>query len=331
MLQGETMKTLPLIMFTTGALLFSTFTQAANLPGPVVETDWLEKNQKDVVILEIRQDVKSFTSKPVFAKDSNSGKLVLKKVAGHIPDSVLIDYKGLRTNKKIDGLTVQKMMVGKSSFEKLMQDAGVNQDSTVVIVSKGESNADVTMATRFYWQMKYYGHDNMAILNGGMAQWLTDNRKISISAHKVKQPGNWTASAERNEILATSQDVEAAVKEKAQLVDTRDLAAYFGTYYKKSYVYDAGHIPGAKSYPNELLSSNMPAKFLPASDSKTLLQQMGLNPDKQAITYCNSGHLASGSWFVMSEILGNKNVKLYDGSMHQWTLEKRAVVKMKME
>ena len=324
------MKTLSLLFLACCTLLFSTFAQAVNLPGPIVETDWLAKNMKDVTILEIRADVKSFTQKPVFTKDKKSGKLKLKKVAGHIPGSILVDYKTLRADKKINGRTVQKMIVDKAAFEKVMQDAGVNQNSKVVIVYKGTGNLDMTMATRFYWQMKYYGFDNMAILNGGMAQWLVDMRKVSTAASKSKK-GNWKATAERNDILATSQDVENAVKSKEQLVDTRPLGLYLGTWYKKSYVYDSGHIPGAKPFPNELLASNMPARFYKAAETKTLLEQMGVKPDKQAITYCNSGHLASGSWFMMSEVLGNKHVKLYDGSMHEWTLEKHPVVKMKME
>ena len=319
------------ILFTA-ALTFvaSNMAHAGSLPGPLVETDWLAKNQKNVLVLEIRADVKSFTAKPVFAKDKKTGKDKLKKVAGHIPGSVLVNYKDLRKDKTIDGRKVQKMLVDKADFEKVMQSAGANKDSAIVIVSKGENNLDLTMATRFYWQMKYYGHDNMAILNGGMAQWIMDGRKVSSQGGKAKQ-GNWVATAERNEILATSKDVEATVKAKGQLVDTRPISLYLGTWRKKSYVYDDGHIPGAKPYPNELLSSNMPAKFLTKSDSKSLFEQMGITTDKNSITYCNSGHLATGSWFVLSEILGNKNVKMYDGSMHQWTLEKHDVTKMKME
>ncbi|MDH5599878.1 MAG: rhodanese-like domain-containing protein, partial [Gammaproteobacteria bacterium] len=130
---------------------------------------------------------------------------------------------------------------------------------------------------------------------------------------------------------ATSEEVATAIKDKAQLVDTRMISLYLGTWRKKSYVFANGHIPGAKSYPNELLTSTMPAKFISNADSKAMFLQLGINPDEKAITYCNSGHLATGSWFVLSELMGNKNVKLYDGSMHQWTLEKRDVVKLKME
>ena len=91
-------------------------------------------------------------------------------------------------------------------------------------------------------------------------------------------------------------------------------------------------IPGAKPYPNELfVAAGGPAKFLPTPQLKDLAKQMGVKTDAKTITYCNSGHLASGGWFMMHELMGNKNVKLYDGSMHEWTLEKHPVTAMKME
>ena len=304
--------------------------QALEITQPLVDTGWLAKNKNSIVILDIRKDVKSFASKPVFKKDKKSGKSKLIKVAGHIPGSVLVDYKKIRGAKTINGRKVIKMILGKKAFEKLMQVSGVNKNSAVVIVSRGMDNGDMTMATRLYWTMKYYGHDNMAILNGGVAQWLKDKHKVTNKAVKIKK-GNWLATAERNKILATSEEVATAIKDKAQLVDTRMISLYLGTWRKKSYVFANGHIPGAKSYPNELLTSTMPAKFISNADSKAMFLQLGINPDEKAITYCNSGHLATGSWFVLSELMGNKNVKLYDGSMHQWTLEKRDVVKLKME
>jgi len=324
------MNILRILFITITSFFVVNIAAAVNLPGPLVETDWLANNMKEVVVLDVRKDIKSFTKKPVFKKNKKSGKLKLRKVAGHIPGSILVNYKTLRTKIKINGRMVKKMRVGKSAFEKVMRKAGVNKDSKVVIVYKGENNGQLTMATRFYWQIKYYGFDNMAILNGGMAQWIIDKRKVSTKPTKAKK-GNWVATAERNEILATSKDVEAAVKNKEQLVDTRSISLYLGTWRKKSYVYANGHIPGAKAFPNELLSSKMPAKFLKISDSKSLFKQLGIAVDKKSITYCNSGHLATGSWFVLSELMGNKNVKMYDGSMHQWTLEKHDVTKLKME
>ena len=137
------------LFISTMGLFWVNITLAASLPGPLVETDWLANNQNNVVILEIRQDIKSFTKKPVYKKDKKTGKSKLIKVGGHIPGSILVNYKKLRSNKKINGRTVQKMMVSKASFEKLMQSSGVNKDSAVVIVSKGEGRNDTILSSSF--------------------------------------------------------------------------------------------------------------------------------------------------------------------------------------
>ena len=304
---------------------------AISVPGPLVETSWLAENKKDIVILDIRQDIKSFNKKSLFKLDKKKKKKSLVKVGGHIPGAVLVNYKKIRGQQMIGGRKVIKMNLTKAAFEKLMQSSGVNKDSAVVIMSKGRDNEDMTMATRLYWSMKYYGHENMAILNGGMAQWVLDKRKVSIKKSKAKK-GNWQATAERQSVLANSQDVLNALDDKkTQVIDARALSLYLGTWRKKSYVFANGHIPGAKNYPHELLTSYMPAKFIDNNMTKSMLHELGINANETAVAYCNSGHLATGIWFVMSELMGNKKVKLYDGSMHQWTLEKRPVVKMKME
>lgn len=304
---------------------------AVELPGPLVDTAWLAKHHKQVVILDVRADVKSYTQAPVYAKDKKTGKQVLAKVGGHIPGAVLVNYKHVRANRKIGNMEVDYVIPTKSAFEKLVQDAGVNRDSTVIIATKGVNNLDMTMATRMYWQLKYYGDDKIAILNGGLAAWLKDGHKVVTSASKTKH-GNWLATAERKELLATSQDVAKAVADKnVQLVDNRPLNQYLGVA-KKPYVYNYGHIAGAKSYPNELfVAAGKPATFLTTPQLKELAKQMGVKSDAKTITYCNSGHLASGGWFIMHELLGNKHVKLYDGSMHEWTKEHHPVTAMKME
>jgi len=324
----RTFKVLAILFVISGMLAV---VKAASLPGPLVDTDWLAKNKSDVVILDVRKDVKSFTAKPIWRKDKKTGKKILAKVAGHIPGASLVNYKYVRDKITIGGKSVTRMVPPTFAFEKLMQEAGVNNNSAIVIVSKGAGNGDMTMATRVYWQLKYFGHDNMAILNGGMGQWLVDGRKV-VSNKAVAKKGNWKSTATRKEILATSEDVAAAVKAKSQLMDTRAISLYLGTWHKKSYVYAKGHIPGAKSFPNELLTNpTAPAKFVATKQLKSMMEQMGFDTKAKTITYCNSGHLATGTWFVLSELLGNKQSKMYDGSMHQWTLEKRPTVSMKME
>ena len=308
------------------------YSQAADSPNmPLVETDWLAENIDHVVILDIRADKKSFTTEPVFNKDKKTGKKWLARVGSHIPDAQLILYKNVRGDRSIDGRTIKHMAVTSEKFEKIMRDAGVNQDSHVIITTNAESGFDLTMASRMYWQIKYYGHDDVSMLNGGTAQWIIDGHNISTSASKSK-PGNWNAQPEVNAIFADSEEVNAAINNATtQLVDVRPLGQYLGTF-KSGKAKAKGHIPTAKVFPIDLLSSrSTPVKFSSANELKQLSKALDIDDQKPLITYCNSGHMASGSWFAFHEILGNSNVKLYDGSMHQWTHENRPVVSMVVE
>lgn len=301
------------------------------LPGPLVDTDWLGQHLDDVKILDVRQDIESFTRKAVLVRKRFTGALRLRRSGAHIPGSVLVDFLNIRTSREIADRNVRYMLPDKSEFEALMRDWGINKDDAIIITSPGGGNGDVTMATRLYWQIKYFGHDRVAILDGGVAQWLLEEKPASIQATKPEK-GNWLATDARDSIFASSDDVVNAIQNNtAQLVDTRSLGFYLGSI-KQSYVRKKGHIPGAKIFPNELLTdAGVGAYFTDAEDIQKMAAELNINTSKDIITYCNSGQLASASWFVFSELLGNKNVKLYDGSMHQWSIEKRPVKTMKME
>jgi thiosulfate/3-mercaptopyruvate sulfurtransferase len=125
--------------------------------------------------------------------------------------------------------------------------------------------------------------------------------------------------ADSNEVAAASQS--------GQLVDARVASQYYGLN-KRDYVYGYGHVANAHLVSPDVLSrsSQGVAYFYPAKTYASLFSAAGVDPSKATVTYCNSGHLASGPWFILSEIVGNQQVRLYDGSMHQWTLEKRPTV-----
>jgi thiosulfate/3-mercaptopyruvate sulfurtransferase len=302
---------------------------AVQLPGPLVEPGWLAAHLDEVVVLDVRKDVKSFTAKARLAKDKKTGKLSIVAVGGHIPGAGLVDYKKVRATRVINGRKVSGVVPAAADFQALMQAAGVNKGDTVVVTSKGMNALDMTMATRLYWQIKYFGDDQVALLNGGMAQWILEGRPLTTSS-PVK-PGNWVAGAPRSDLVATSDDVSAALdKGSMQLVDNRALQQYIGVS-KKSSVKAKGHIPGAKSFPFELLLRGTPSRFVAIDELKQLNSAMGVKANQPSINYCNTGHLASGGWFVLHELLGNKQAKLYDGSMLEWTLEKQPVKAMVME
>jgi len=314
------------------ALVLSvTSVQAFEVPGPLVNSSWLNQHKNKVVILDVRKDTKSFTAKP-----KKSGGIAgmqgcgAKKgsgihVAGHIPGANLVSWKKVRAKRTVDGVDLIKLVPTKSEMEKLMRGHGVNSDSAVVISMKGTKSKDVTFATRLYWQMKYWGHDNVAVLDGGTAAWSAAGYPVSRDKSRPNK-GNWNAKSPRTSMLASTADVEKAISDNVQIIDSRTDDFYLGSTYKKKYVYAAGHIPKAKVFPHSLIvNGDTAATFVPTSKVVAMMRAKGLNPDVPTVTYCDSGHLSTGQWFIMHELLGNKNVKQYDGSMHEWTKLKKPV------
>lgn len=312
-------------------LMCSPYAHALDVPGPLVDTDWLEKNIQQVKILDIRENLESFTESAVLVRKRFTGDLRIRRLGAHIPGAALVDFLNIRTSRDIDDRRVRYMLPEVSEFEELMKSWGVNDDDAIIIIYPGMSNSDATMATRLYWQIKFFGHENVAILNGGMARWLLEERAATLEDPGIVA-GNWAARAINQSIYADSKDVTDAISSKGVLlVDTRGPGLYLGAF-KQPYVRESGHIPGAKIFPNELLTSNRPpVLFADPGDIRRLADALGIDPDREMITYCNSGQWASGSWFIFHELLGNKNARVYDGSMHQWALERRAITQMKME
>lgn len=296
-------------------LCLSSTSALAAVPGPIVSTDWLSKNMGSVVILDVRKDTDSF---------SFSDK-------GHIPGAILVSYAEVNGTIKKNGVELRQMVPTAKAFSALMQSRGVNSDSSIVIASRGEKPDHVFQATRLHWVLKYFGHDDVALLDGGTAKWASEERPMTTDFSDVK-PGNFTARAARTEIRATTEQVAEASKTRSSTIhDARGLDQYLGMRYKKGFVSKAGHVPSAKLATGSIfISDKGPITFLSSDKIKAAIAGLKAD-DGNAIAYCNDGQYASGLWFVMHELAGNKKAKLYDGSMHAWTMTGHDTVKMKME
>jgi thiosulfate/3-mercaptopyruvate sulfurtransferase len=278
------------------------------------------------VIIDVRPDAKNFYAQPIIQLDKKTGKQQLIKVGGHIPGARHIPYNNIRTTRIINGLKINNLIPAKEQFEALLQKAGVNANSQIVIVTNAEDGSDLNAAARMYWQIKYYGHDDLAILDGGMAQWILEGREVHNQIAEYES-GDWRATRQRDELLATSEEVAQAIENNdIQIIDVRPLSQYLGVNNTK------GHIPTAKYFPVEFISSGrLPVKFVTKPELSELAHAFNANTKGEVITYCNSGHMASGSWFVMHALLGNQMTALYDGSMTQWNAEKRPTVRMQLQ
>lgn len=303
--------------------------QAVELPGPLVSADWLAEHAAEVTILDVRDDLESFAKAPEFETDKKTGQKKLSEFGGHVPGSLSIDFAKIRAERQIDGRAVKAMLPERAVFETLLRTAGVASDKPIVIVSPGQSTEDLDEAARTYWSLKYYGEDHLAILDGGVSGWIDAGREVGTGPAPTVA-GDWSATAERKALLADSAEVAKARTRKVQLVDARPLPFYLGLQ-KKPVVSAAGHIDGAVNLAVDVIAapSGGAVRFLAPDQYRAVFRELKVSTKAPSITYCNTGHLASGAWFVMSELLGNKSVKLYDGSMHEWTLEGHPLVGLK--
>lgn len=297
---------------------------AVTLPGPLVTPAWLQQHRSDVNVVDVREDVASFTTAPKVTIEN--GKKSLSAFGGHIPGALLLDFAKVRTTRNMDGRELKWMLPARADFQALMRGIGVQADRPTVIVSDGTSGADLDMAARVYWSMKVYGDTRIAILNGGTAAWLLAGYPVATTA-AIAGNGTWVAGPENRRLFADSADVARAAASGKQLVDARPLPFYLG-FERKPIVLASGHIGNAVDFPPDVRSNKVDGsvQFLTAAQYAAVFKHLDVNTRKPTITYCNTGHLASGAWFVLHEIMQNPNVAVYDGSMYEWTTEKRPVV-----
>lgn len=291
-------------------------TAATRVPGPLVDTAWLasQLQNPDVVIIDVRDDPANFDRQHT-DKEKADPKAPM---VGHIPGARLLDWKLVRETREIGGIKLDKMVPLAQNFEAVMRKLGVRNDQAIIIATNGMDSVAVTMGTRVYWTLKYFGHDNMALLDGGLKKWRTESRPMAHAGSPIA-PGQFTAGTARSEMLALLDDVEkAAATGSAQLIDGRTADYYLGQSMTAD-VKGKGHIPGSRMLSHKDMIDEKTGAFLPKGELLALAGDAGIKADGDAIAYCNTGHLGSGPWFVLSEVLGNSNAKLYDGSMHEWT------------
>ena len=282
--------------------------QAAVLPGPLVTPEWLAANPSAVTILEIREDPNEY-------------------VASHIPGSRLVVAGQIRQTRNIDGRDIPAMLPDAQAIETLMRSIGVKAKRPLVIVSAGRTVEDFDGAARLYWTLKYYGADELAILDGGHARWVAEGR-VTASAMPEHALGNWSVGEPRVHLLADTKAVMQASASGVQLVDARPLAFFHGLA-KRPVVAAYGRIPGSRVFPTELRAKpeGNGQRYLTTDDYRSILQSLQISEDRPTITYCNTGHMGAGAWFILSELLGNSQVSLYDGSMAEWADGSRAVAR----
>ena len=287
-----------------GAAMVFSATLAASAAGahaePLVTATWLNSHLHDqnLVVLDIRSAIDG--SKPeAFAQ-------------GHIPSSVHSDYD--KAGWRVTRNNVPFMVPTTPELEKLIGDLGIDESSHVVVAPAGVDVLDFGSAARTYWTLKYAGVRDVSILDGGLAAWKAAGYALDEGPH-APSPEIFTATVDSS-ILALASDVETIEHNGgASLIDARPVSFFLGK--EKAPAAQAyGHIPGAVDIDSAEFYDPQTNKLKPRAE---LAAMAGKLPSGAAITYCNTGHWAATDWFVLHELLGRKNARLYAGSMVEWT------------
>jgi thiosulfate/3-mercaptopyruvate sulfurtransferase len=212
-------------------------------------------------------------------------------------------------------------------LEKLIGGLGIGNDSHVVVIPGGGKALDVGTATRVYWTFKVLGHDDVSILNGGMKAYTKDVDKATkkplnpLEKGLVKPVAKTFKGSLRKDMIATKEDVRKAVDAGITLVDNRPNNQYLGIN-RHGMSKRSGTIPSSKNMPENWMTKNGGGSFRDKADLDKLYKLAGVPTSGDQITFCNTGHWASLGWFVSSEIMGNKQTRMYDGSMVEWSADK---------
>lgn len=237
---------------------------------------------------------------------------------GHIPGAVAAPYKKAGWRAKVDGVPGQLPPV--DQIGAMIAGLGVDADDHVVIYAAGHGPKalDMGIATRVYWTFKTLGHDNVSLLDGGWKAWTDAGLPTSTEA-SAPATGDFVAVL-RPSLYATASHAALGMTGDVDLVDTRPAAFYAGTK-KSGIVARAGAIPGAVSFPVGAMLDAEGAHFRPVDELRATLAEIGVDPRDTQVMYCNSGHHGAIGWFVMHELLGDRSVSLYDGSMADWAAD----------
>ena len=264
-------------------------------PEALVSTDWVAEHGGDanVRLVEVDVDTSAYEQ-------------------GHIAGAVTWNWQSqLQQN-------VARDIVSRDEMEQLLGGSGIGPETTIILY--GDNNN--WFAAWAFWQLRYYGHQNVKLMNGGRALWLAENRPTTTDVPSYAAT-NYSITTENTDLRALRDYVLQAVNSGSHaLVDVRSLDEFSGALNAPPNLPQEGsqrngHIPGAANVPWGQ-AVNEDGTFKSADELSALYGGKGVDGNRETIAYCRIGERSSHTWFVLSQLLGYDNVRNYDGSWTEW-------------
>jgi thiosulfate/3-mercaptopyruvate sulfurtransferase len=231
---------------------------------------------------------------------------------GHIPGAVGWNWQ----TQLQDG--VRRDLIEKEALEELLGQSGISNDTTILLY--GDNNN--WFAAYAFWQLKYYGHENVKLIDGGRKKWAAEGRPLTTDAPQVRET-RYGAKGPDESIRAYRDDVLRTAKnqERGKLVDVRSVDEFTGKILAPPGLAEtalrAGHIPTAENVPWGQ-AANEDGTFKSYDELQKLYGGKGVDGRDPIIAYCRIGERSSHTWFALKYLLGYDNVRNYDGSWTEW-------------
>ncbi|NLG09850.1 MAG: sulfurtransferase [Deinococcales bacterium] len=267
-------------------------------PEVLVSTEWVAEHLNDpkVKVLEVDEDVLLYEQ-------------------GHVPGAQKLDWHTELQRQDV------RDFIGEREFAELMERKGISNDDTVVLYGD-KSN---WWAAYAFWFLKYNGHADARLMNGGRQKWVEEGRELETEARPVER-GSYRVPYRDASIRAFAHDVMKHLLEvnagRGALVDVRSPEEFSGEKlhmpeYPQEGALRGGHIPGAANIP-WARAVNPDGTFKSASELAELYRDAGVLPEHDVVAYCRIAERSSHSWFVLKYLLGYPRVRNYDGSWTEW-------------
>ena len=262
----------------------------------LVSTDWVAEHLEDDSIRIVEVD-----ENPALYAEA------------HIPGAIGFDWKNDLQDQ------VKRDFLGPEEFGRLFGEHGISNDHTIVLY--GDRNN--WFAAYTYWYLKYYGHDNVRLMNGPREKWISEGKPTSTDVPSY-EAATFVAQPSDRDIRATRDEVRAVVDggNGKKLVDVRSPQEFSGELiamagYEQEGAQRGGHIPGAASIP-WAQAVREDGTFKSKEELEELYGGKGVLSGDPIIAYCRIGERSAHTWFVLHELLGRDDVKNYDGSWTEW-------------
>ena len=264
-------------------------------PESLVSTDWVAEHGSDANVRLIEVDVDTAAYEQ-----------------GHVAGAVGWNWQSQLQQ------SVRRDVITKSEMEQLLGSAGVGNDTTIVLY--GDNNN--WFAAWAFWQIRYYGHGDVKLMNGGRAKWEAEGRPMTTDVPSYAA-ATYSAQEPNESIRAYRDQVLAGVSAgNIALVDVRAPAEFSGELLAPANLPQegsqrGGHIPGAANVP-WAQAANEDGTFKSADELAELYGGKGIDGSRDTVAYCRIGERSSHTWFVLTQLLGYENVRNYDGSWTEW-------------